>query len=270
MSGTEIGRSICETVSPEEVLQQGDFVLWPGATAFLEQAGIIVTADCDLAFGKHWGRISVVPVFALSTYVEELLAPRVLSKQLTKLREAFGRQIQRVLAPSDESIPSDAAIDPLLSASTLPQPLAGETSLVNLHSVLRQALGYERSVPNLECLARAIALVNAGSGNTLRSHIKNGLSSLPGDVLAVPRIDGLPFTAGVAWLRVIREVPEASIARKMSDMAPGRCIRIGRLIPVLRYRLTQMLGQVFSDIGLPENYELLKRELIDSYTAGVA
>jgi len=32
-------------------------------------------------------------------------------------------------------------------------------------------------------------------------------------------------------------------------------MRVARLGPMFRYRLTQCLGQVFSDIGLPEDYE---------------
>ncbi|KWF22509.1 hypothetical protein WL84_18600 [Burkholderia cenocepacia] len=68
----------------------------------------------------------------------------------------------------------------------------------------------------------------------------------------------------------MREVFDTDIATKTSEAAPNLARRIGRLVPVLRYRLTQMLAQVFSDIGLPDEYEATVKDergkFVDSIT----
>ena len=81
--------------------------------------------------------------------------------------------------------------------------------------------------------------------------------------MVLPQLPGLAPELHVAFLRAMREVRDQDIATKTSEVEPNRAKRIGRLVPVLRYRLTQMLAQVFSDIGLPDDYEeALKKERV--------
>jgi hypothetical protein len=252
-------------VLPDEPLQQGDVILWPHASGFLETSGIVVTADCDLARAKHWGRISVVPVFAVHTYVEELLAPKILTKHQPRLMQHFGKAIGNLLANQSGEAPSLDALEQLLGAAHLPVSLAADGQISAIHQILRQLGGWQKYESNLECLSSTFAILNLGGNEGMQNNIRSALVTLPGDVMPIPHFSGLPFDVSVAWLRVVREIPEKGIVRKMSDMAAASGIRVGRLSPVVRYRLTQMLAQVFSDIGLPEHHERLVKDQINGY-----
>lgn len=65
-----------------------------------------------------------------------------------------------------------------------------------------------------------------------------------------------------ALLRFLRETEHASIATQAGLAASGGCAfyRVGTLLPPYRYDMTRRLGAVFSDIGLPENYNLRRQE----------
>jgi hypothetical protein len=244
-----------EPIPSDAPLRQGDVLRWPKNTAFLEMAGVVVTADCDLARGKHWGRLSVVPVFALGDYVEELLAPKLLSKNEQRIVQHLARSIGRGLALAGGERPSVEAIELLISNHDLPPALAADASIHTLHRAIRQGRGWEKYDTNINCLDAALRILNPQLANQLRESIRNNLSSLPGDVMQIPKSEHLPFDPPVAWLRVLREVRDDAIALRMSEADSAGGIRVGRLSPVVRYRLTQMLAQVFSDIGLPESFE---------------
>lgn len=254
-----------EAIPSDVPLQQGDVLRWPTATAFLEMAGVVVTADCDLARGKHWGRLSVVPIFALGSYVEELLAPKILNKYEQRLVQHLARSVGRLLAVAGGERPSTEAIELLISNEDLPPALSEDDSVRTLHSVIRQGRGWHKYQTNVSCLDAALRILNSQATNQLQDTIRSNVASLPGDVMQIPRSEHLPFDFPVAWLRVLREVRDEAIALRMSEAEPGRAIRVGRLSPVVRYRLTQMLAQVFSDIGLPEHFERRVRDEAAAY-----
>lgn len=254
-----------EAIASDAPLRQGDVLRWPSATEFLEMAGVVVTADCDLVRGKHWGRVSVVPVFALGSYVEELLAPRLLSKNEQRLVQLLSKSVARRLALAGAERPSTEAIELLISNGDLSSPLVDDESIRLLHRLIRQARGWQKHEANLSCLHGALRILNPLATDQLREAIRNNLSSLPGDVMQIPRSDQLPFDPPVAWLRVLREVRDDSIALRMSEAGSAGAIRVGRLSPVVRYRLTQMLAQVFSDIGLPEQLEMRVKDETAAY-----
>jgi hypothetical protein len=55
------GYECLEQLESDNTLSQGDVIVWEENQDFQSKAAVIVTADCDLAKGKHWGRITVVP-----------------------------------------------------------------------------------------------------------------------------------------------------------------------------------------------------------------
>jgi hypothetical protein len=206
-----------------------------------------------------------VPVFGVSTYVEELLAPKLLAKHHQRLLQHFGKSIGKLLTNISGENPSLVALEQLLGTPLLPATLAADKEVSAIHQVLRQHGGWQKYESNLDCLALTFTVLNLGGGEGMQNNIRGGLATLPGDVMPIPYFNGLPFDVSVAWLRIIREIPEKGIVRKMSDMTTATGIRVGRLSPVVRYRLTQMLAQVFSDIGLPEQHEQLVRDQINRY-----
>lgn len=256
------GYECLEQCRAESTLSQGDVIVWEESQDFQSKAAVVVTADCDLAKGKHWGRITVVPMVPVAHYMEEVYLPKQLALQGPDLYKMFAKEVHRELQATEEDPPSDDALESLLSLEALPASL-NASDLPKLHALLRHARGLTKSMTSAEALDNSLRLLNPNVKALSASRIRTFLDKPPGDCMVLPHLPGLDPGLTVAFLRAMREVRDQDIATKTSEMAKNRAKRIGRLVPVLRYRLTQMLAQVFSDIGLPDEYEVkLKNERV--------
>ena len=72
-----------------------------------------------------------------------------------------------------------------------------------------------------------------------------------GDLLILPDTQRLGVEGGLVWVRHIWQVPMADVALRTSELGERTGERLARLDSPFRYRLTQLMAQVFSDIGLP-------------------
>lgn len=253
------GYECLERLESDSTLSQGDVIAWDKAQDFQSKAAVIVTADCDLAKGKHWGRITVVPLIPIEHYLEEVYLPKQLALLEEELSGMFARAIHQALKV-EVDLPSNDALESLISLDTLPAPLNEFPSAKLSHALLRQSRGLNKSMASAKALDEALRLRSPGVKALSASRIGTFLDKPPGDCMVLPQLPGLAPGLHVAFLRAMREVRDQDIATKTSEAAPDRANRIGRLAPVLRYRLTQMLAQVFSDIGLPDEYETTLKE----------
>ncbi|MDP3897797.1 MAG: hypothetical protein Q8Q62_14085 [Mesorhizobium sp.] len=73
-----------------------------------------------------------------------------------------------------------------------------------------------------------------------------------GDLMILPDASELGVSGRIAWVRHIWQVSVSDIALKTSDVSYRKGERIARLDSPYRYRLTQLMAQVFADIGLPD------------------
>jgi hypothetical protein len=253
------GYECLELIESDRTLSQGDVIVWGDPQDFQSKAAVVVTADCDLAKGKHWGRITVVPLVPVGHYMEEVYLPKQLALLEEPLAHLFATAVHRALDCVDP--PTRDALEQLVSLDVLPPTLSIGEHGKQAHVLLRHARGLTKSMTSAQALDKALRL-RSPDVKALSAHkIKTFLESPPGDCMVLPQLPGLAVGLHIAFLRAMREVREGDIATKTSEVAPNRATRIGRLVPVLRYRLTQMLAQVFSDIGLPEDYEAtLKQE----------
>ena len=244
------------------MLSQGDVIVWETAQDFQSKAAVVVTADCDLAKGKHWGRITVVPLVPVENYLEEVYLPKQLALLEGDLATLFAKAVHQALEVGVPP-PSVDALESLVSLDALPSPWDVSTQAKEAHVLLRHVRGFAKSMTSAKALDGALRLRDPKVKALSASKIGTFLGNPPGDCMVLPQFPGLAPGLHVAFLRAIREVRDQDIATKTSEAEPNRAKRIGRLVPVLRYRLTQMLAQVFSDIGLPDNYEIkLKEERI--------
>jgi hypothetical protein len=156
--------------------------------------------------------------------------------------------------------PSDDALESLVSLDALPVPWDTSDRAKLAHALLRHARGLTKSMTSAEALDEALRLRSPGVKALSAHRIGTFLEKPPDDCMVLPQLPGLVPGLHVAFLRAMREVRDQDIATKTSEIAPNHAKRIGRLVPVLRYRLTQMLAQVFSDIGLPDEYEATVKE----------
>ena len=179
----------------------------------------------------------------------------------TDLAGLFAKAVHQALEVKEGDLPSEDALESLVSLDSLPSPLDVSKRARLAHTLLRQARGLTKSMTSAEALDEALRLRSPDVKALSASRIGTFLDKPPGDCMVLPELPSLVPGLHVAFLRAMREVRDRDIATKTSEVAPNRAKRIGRLAPVLRYRLTQMLAQVFSDIGLPDEYEAtLKRE----------
>lgn len=254
------GYECLEQLESESTLSQGDVIVWEEAQDFQSKAAVVVTADCDLARGKHWGRITVVPLVPVENYLEEVYLPKQLELLEADLTRLFANAVHQALKVEAIDVPSEDALESLVSLDALPPYFDASNQANRTHSLLRQARGLSKSVKSAAALDEALRLRDPKVKALSVSKIEAFLANPPGDCMVLPQFPGLAPGLHVAFLRAMREVRDRDIATKTSEVEPNRARRIGRLVPVLRYRLTQMLAQVFSDIGLPDEYEATLKE----------
>lgn len=82
-----------------------------------------------------------------------------------------------------------------------------------------------------------------------------------GDIVILPSAAKLGVVGEIAWVRHIWQVPIGQIALKTSDIRHCQGERVARLDSPYRYRLTQIMAQVFSDIGLPDSARQFKTDI---------
>lgn len=263
------GYECLEQLKSDSRLSQGDVIVWEETQDFQSRAAVVVTADCDLAKSKHWGRITVVPLVPVETYLEDIFLPKQLGSLEQDLTALFAKAVHRALGKEVDP-PTDDALESLVGLDTLPTPWDTSDQARRAHALLRHARGLSRPATFAGALDEALLLRSPGTKALSASRIRTFLDNPPGDCMVLPPLPGLAPGLHVAFLRAMREVFDTDIATKTSEVAPNLARRIGRLVPVLRYRLTQMLAQVFSDIGLPDEYEATVKDergkFVDSIT----
>lgn len=227
-----------KAVGPGATLRQGDLIVFEKADSPVHKVGIVVTADCDLEKKKHARLVTLVPVINTKTVLERCL----FIEELEHKRE----QIEAYLF-KEYSINQDQ--DRATSITLL--RCAYESSDQKRKDDLKRAadfvLGDTEVIPidSYTDLMKKIGGHPKGR-NAFRDKIRDR-----GDLLILPSIKKLGVDANIAWLRPIWQVYIDEIALRTSEVADRSGERLGRLDSPYRYRLTQLMAQVFADIGLP-------------------
>ena len=133
-----------------------------------------------------------------------------------------------------------------------------EGSLPHNFDVLARVITHEATELEISDIKSIIDLQGM-NWNKAMQRFKNQISSR-GDMLLLAKPPFVTDTPQIAWLRAIWQERIADVAIRTSEEMGARGIRIAQLKPPFRYRLTQMLGAVFADIGLPD----LSRDLFDN------
>lgn len=251
-------------------LAQGDIIIFNKPKKNWEGIGIIVTADCDIEKGKHGGVISYVPAIKLHDYWRMFTLP----KKIEKAEDGFVKQMYSGVKAfwkkkKFESEISDEAISVMILAShdnEIFELIGIEDNIREkwgkIFAIYRKAANRTTDLSLDEMIDLILDLKNSMSGaavdheNALKD-IELTVGSLPGDAFFVARIPSQQAEGYVAYLRLVRELNVSQIALIPKDLKRPEVIvtRIARLRSPFLYRLTQQLAQVFSDIGLPEEYE---------------
>jgi hypothetical protein len=273
----------CSDLEGTEDLGQGDVLEWvPSGTDPWRQFGIIVTADCDLAYDKHAGILSYVPVLCLPDYLRLFYFPRRLESELAKAfvrTSTLIRSLQRELRPNTDpalddavnqllSRPPRATADALQAAGDRRAKLLSE---IAAYQQCRQALesrDHDAEIAAFVATRVAQGVNEAAARNSLMKDVQTVVCSLPGDGLFLGALSEDHREGYVAYLRLIRETAAPVIALRQPHLSKEgiQARRISRLQSPYVYHLTQRLSSVFAAIGLPTEYEEHRATLlVDQY-----
>ena len=229
---------IYERTAPKDNLNQGDLIRFAdgeGSSTW----GIVVTADCDLENRKHSRLVTLVPLLSTQQLICRCLAFDFVDYKIETMSQKCRSSFEIEVQPDDPTFKSQ------LKAGLLEGKVTHESDLMLAKLVCGEAV--EVSVPAFKTVVEHAGLGWTVCVKRLEEQIRSR-----GDMLV---LEQPPYSEGgefVAWLRGIWQEQISNIAVAMSQYEERRGVRVAQLRSPYRYRLTQMLGQVFADIGLPD------------------
>ena len=278
-----------EAIDDSRPISQGDILRWEVPEHPWRTFGVAVTADCDIAEQKHGGVLSYVPIVQLQDYWQVITLPKqiedYLSSKFQKMLFERIRGAARAYRPEFSADLSDTAL--LDMTATSPAAAIVETLRVperDRPAFVRQLLAFraarsELGGLELKQLAAVLAELRAaiaGDANavpnvlSILDDLARGVRNLPGDAFFIGHIVASDARGFVAYLRLVRELRTDALATRPADVQRGASARrIAKLKSPYLYRLTQQLASVFSDIGLPADYESHRQALANEIRSNV-
>lgn len=252
-----------EDLEDLDTVAQGDVFEWVGQhrQSPWHTFGVVVTADCDLARGKHNGWISYIPAWVALDFLWHEWRPNIFSPMREKAFETVAFRITKWLVKNGHpnSSLSAGAINDWIKRSGA-EGMLDELKVVDagqrntLLNVIRPALAYDALLggldPNRNLLLDAYAYLRPAAANdpsVLFREIEKSWSSLPEDVFHLP---STPFAEDddlFLRLRHIRQIRAEEVTARPDDIRSGRAKvkRIARVMAPYRYAITQSLAKVF-------------------------
>jgi hypothetical protein len=242
-----------DTVGPDAKLRQGDLIVFDRAESPLRKVGVIVTADCDLEQKKHARLVTLVPIVDARIVLEQYL----LLEDCERKRELIEAYMFKEYA-IDTRQERATKLSMLQNAYGLSNQDGKDARRVAADFVF----GSSDSIP----VAGYVDLMrNIGSGPKKKDAVRDQIRNR-GDLMLLPSIKKLGVAGHIAWLRHIWQVGLDDIALRTSEVSGRPGERLGRLDSPFRYRLTQLMAQVFSDIGLPNIPDEMDEAMEDAYS----
>ncbi|MFQ2384337.1 hypothetical protein [Aeromonas dhakensis] len=240
-------------IPPSASLKQGDLIKFTDEKDPLRKVGIVVTADCDLNNKKHANLVTLIPVVTVKDIMENYLLLEDCDKKKEQIENYAFKALriekqseieinQALLRSSIESMSSSDISESILTAVRIVTDQVTSIS-ISEYKDLMDALG-----------------ISTKKADALSTQIKTR-----GDLLILPSPEKLGVINNIAWVRQIWQVPLTSIALRTSETSSRKGEKIARLESPFRYRLTQLMAQVFSDIGLPDVEDSVQQEISGAY-----
>ena len=241
-----------DAVGPDAKLRQGDLIVFDGSESPLRKVGIIVTADCDLEQRKHARLVTLVPVVDAQTVLERYL----LFEDCERKRSLIEAYLFKMYSIDERQ---ERATKLTLLRQVYEQPDGEEKDARSVAAEIVFCTSDAISIKGYAELMKSIGSSPRGK-DAFRSQIRSR-----GDLLILPSIKRLGVAGHIAWLRHIWQVSLSEIALRTSEVVARPGERLGRLDSPFRYRLTQLMAQVFSDIGLPNIPDGMDEAMEEAY-----
>lgn len=226
-----------EAVGSEDVLRQGDLIKFSNEE-LPPFYGIVVTADCDLDNKKHSRLVTLVPLLSVQEIICRCLALDTFEVQKDALQQYCRRQL------GIEDPPNTAVFLGKLKALIREGGIEDATVEAAARAVTHSDLIV--SIPVLRTMLCAAGISWPKTVERFAKQIESR-----GDILRLVQPPLIEERISVVWLRAMWQERVSDIALRTSEAFGRTGLRVAQLGSPFRYRLTQMLGQVFADIGLP-------------------
>lgn len=258
-------------IEDTEEVRQGDIIrkLHP-KTGEVEQLGIVITADCDIAQRKAGERYTWLEIVPMAAYIEVPWAEEQMRKLAEKRSKAICEHLNgqiRKLQPGLTALTHESLVQ-WLRSRTAEEILASATGQVPTadSKPLRDLQGFALTVSadeNQSAFSRLKAawtlfgVEERSQQENVRNAFKDGGGFQDYFVLPeLPRQTGLGF---VVMLRSMWTIMAPDLYLTEQDARihdrPGAFHRLGRLNDGIRFSITQKLAFLFSRIGMPKTFE---------------
>ncbi|MFY2789188.1 hypothetical protein [Rhodococcus sp. MALMAid1271] len=226
----------------------------------------IITADCDFAHRKHQGRVTCLPLLSANEYHSEMQLPgireRLAEKPITEVINIIQRskglqtspmRIREWVSEADTveiieqlNLSGKDADDAKIAIDSIRLIYSDAT---DLNSAIGALIDAQTTGPNPPKREKAIQRV--------MSPIRSAYSNPPGDALFVSSFSRDHFEGYFAYLRHLEQVWQQDIATGPTR-SPIKYRRISKLQDRFAHSLIQRFAQVFTAIGLPDEYEQVR------------
>jgi hypothetical protein len=249
----------CDTVNQSESLRQGDVLEFIIKTSLWRKYGIVITADCDIVHGKNSDVFSYCPIISINDYLSSVF----IRKQI-RLEEILTRTKNLIDKANRNRSKKGVDID-IIYPWIMDRGIENALTDIDINSnkikeLISFIYNYRKECDSLSLYLKYKSITDKNFKKDeelkrIKSKFKSFISSLPGDLFYINYIHGLKDFGYVVNLRIIGNFVKEDVNIGNNNDDKTILKRIARMIPPFNYRLTQKLAQMFSDIGLPKEYE---------------
>lgn len=267
-----------EQISPEIDVRQGDLLIERDAsTGGIKSALLVMTADCDISKGKFGSHLAALRITPLTDYVTSNWAESKLNKKIFDQSSQLHQAIKKhhgLLVKGPSGLTPDALVGWIKQESAVEICAALELGEKDTKKISKSISNFSAAILHtrdgetpLERLARINSVYNDSDIgvelNKLVGQAQN--EEFPDDIFILSGIPDVSAQGGAVMLRELVGVPLDTIKYRLSEVtAESNMLRTYRLIPHIKYAISQSFGSLYSRIGLSREYEAHKKATIQN------
>jgi len=257
----------CDAVKKDAPLRQGDIFVFLNKNDLWENLGVIITTDCDITYCKNSNVYSYCPIINIRDYFFRIYLPNLinLDQILIIIKNIIDKQKNENNNGVDINIISswikergiENALNDINNKSD------------NIKKAISFLFNYNEEKCSIPIYLEYKSIINPRfdtnkEKDKLVNDFKNHIVKLPKDLFYINYIHNFDDFGYIVYLRRIGMFNRENIIISNDDDREYAYLkRIARMVPPFNYRITQKIAQMFSDIGLPEDYEEDRKSIIE-------
>lgn len=248
-------------------LSQGDIFVYYDEDGN-EAYGIIITGDCDISQNKCNGLITSCRIYSASYHIKNYILSERCKKQLSILEGQIKSQLNvygDFEANNDDFFSDIILLSPDEFKTKIKPEYKDKQFLIDKFSIYKRYINQTSFC--IDDYKHVYLAMNKMSdekwkkqSDNMRQEIANSFKKLAGDLFYINKIPELEEDGFVVHLRQISTFKKSSFF--LDEHKNKEIFRIAHLNTPYIHSLTQRVGAMFSDIGLSEDYELNRQEIL--------